>query len=362
MKTNRVLATQKTGFSMMRLGGVLAILMIACAVGLAQTPSPILADGAKWQKVFDGGLAWAEGVVAAKDGTIYLSDVTRTFVIKQNNPGGTIFHYVPATGATTKLMEPSGMSNGLHVDRKGDLIIAQDADTGGRAILRRNLKTGATVVLANNYEGKKFNGPNDLTSDAQGRIYFTDARYAGNEAIEMPNAVYRIDPDGKVSRIASDSMRPNGIEVSPDGKRLYVLAFNLAGPGLPPVNPLGPTDKFGMKNGGVVVYDLDKSGNISNGRVFFQNEEAIGPDGGTMDAEGNLYLALHNGNRTAPKTEILVLSPAGKVLAHLPAPGPGLLTNLCFGRGAESKTLYAAMGAPFGLYRIQTLKKGFYWK
>ncbi len=362
MNAKRISVVRTAGSSVIRLCGVLAILLIACSVALAQAPSPIVAEGAKWQKVFDGGLAWAEGVVAAKDGTIYLSDVTRTFVIKQNNPGGTIFRVVPATGAATKYMEPSGMSNGLHVDRKGDLIIAQDADTGGRAILRRNLKTGTTVVLANSYEGKKFNGPNDLTSDAKGRIYFTDARYAGNEPIEMPNAVYRIDLDGKVTRVASDSMRPNGIEVSPDGKRLYVFAFNLAGPGLPPVNPLGPVDKFGMKNGGVVVYDLDKSGNASNGRGLFQNEEAIGPDGGTLDAEGNLYLALHNGNRTSPKTEIVVLSPAGKVLAHLPAPGPGLLTNLCFGRGSESKTLYAAMGAPFGLYRIQTLKKGFYWK
>ena len=341
---------------------VLALVVMTCSFALAQAKSPVLAEGAKWQKVFDGGLAWAEGVVAAKDGSIYVSDVQRTFVIKKNNPGGTIFRYVPATGATTKYMEPSGMSNGLHVDKRGDLIIVQDADTGGRAVLRRNLATGATKVLADKYEGKHFNGPNDVTSDAKGRIYFTDARYAGNEPIEMPNAVYRIDPDGKVTRIASDSMRPNGIEVSPDGKRLYVLAFNMAGPGLPPVNPLGPTDKFGVTSGCVVAYDLDKNGNVSNGRVFFKNEDGIGPDGGTMDAEGNLYIALHNGNRTSPKTEIVVVSPAGKELTRIAAPGPGLITNLAFGRGAESKTLYAAMVAPFGLYRIQTVKQGFYWK
>ena len=87
----------------------------------------------------------SEGVVAAKDGKIYVSDITRPDEVKQNNPGGTIYRYDPATGATAKYMEPSGMSNGLHVDRNGDLIIAQEAEGGGRAILRRNLTTGATT-------------------------------------------------------------------------------------------------------------------------------------------------------------------------------------------------------------------------
>ena len=121
------------------------------------------------------------------------------------------------------------MANGLHVDKNGDLIIAQDADTGGRAVLRRNLTTGATSVVANAYQGKKFNGPNDVTSDARGRIYFTDARYGGTEPMELPNAVYRVDPDGKITQLSTDIFRPNGIEVSADGKRLYVAAFNLKG-------------------------------------------------------------------------------------------------------------------------------------
>jgi gluconolactonase len=178
----------------------------------------------------------AEGVVAARDGMIYATDITRPEAIKQNNPGGTIYHYNPSTGVTAKFMEPSGMANGLHVDRTGDLIIAQEADGGGRAILRRNLASGATTVLANSYQGKRLTGPNDVTSDARGRIYFTDARYFGDEPIELPNAVYRIDPDGKITQLAIDILRPNGIEVSPDGRRLYVAASNI------PIlarNPLG---------------------------------------------------------------------------------------------------------------------------
>ena len=130
-----------------------------------------------------------------------------------------------------------------------------------------------------------------------------------------------------------------------------------------PTNPNGPaTDKFGITSGGIVAYDLDKAGNISNGRLFFQSEDGIGPDGMAMDSEGNLYVALHNGNRVAPKSDIVVISPAGKVLQHLPTPGVGLTTNLAFGRGAESHTLYLTTGAPFGLFRIQTLKKGHYWQ
>jgi gluconolactonase len=339
---------------------MLVIALLACSISIAETAPRVLAEGAQWQAVSGPGLWWAEGVVAAKDGTIYLSDVTRTFAIKQNNPGGTIYRYTPGAGAMTKYMEPSGMSNGLHVDKNGDLIIAQDADTGGRAVLRRNLATGATTVLANGYQGKKFNGCNDVTSDAQGRIYFTDARYAGTEPMELPNAVYRIDPDGKITQIIAEIFRPNGIEVSPDGRRLYVAAYN--NPHLP-TNPNGPAkDKFGITTGGIVAYDLDRSGNVSNGRVVFVTNNDLGPDGTAMDTNGNLYVALHNGNPPAEKSDIVVISREGKVIAHLPVPPKGLVTNLGFGRGSDRHTLYATTGAPFGLYRITTVRQGFYWK
>ncbi len=99
-------------------------------------------------------------------------------------------------------MEPSGIAIGLHVERNGDLIIAQGAEGGGRAIVRRNLTTGAMTVVADSYQGKRLNGPNDVTSDARGRIYFTDARYFGDEPIELPNALYRADerrPDRALS-------------------------------------------------------------------------------------------------------------------------------------------------------------------
>jgi len=348
---------RRPGILRIAICGLLVVVLGSAA--LAQTSSSILAKDAKWQEVSRAGKVWGEGVVAAKDGMVYLSDVTYSAVIKENNPRGTIYRYNPATKETTKFMEPSGMANGLHVDKKNDLIIAQDADFGGRAIVRRNLSTGAVKVLADRYEGKRFNGPNDLTSDAMGRIYFTDARYRGDEPMEMPHAVYRIDPEGKVVRIGSEVFRPNGIEVSRDGKTLYVIVCNNT---MLPTNPLGPKDKYGIVNGGVIAYSLDKKGNPSDGRVFFRAPDDLGADGATVDAEGNLYLALHNGNPASPKADIVVLNPSGKVIEHLPVPGVGLTTNLAFGRGADKNTLYVTTGAPWRLFRIDTVKQGHYWE
>jgi gluconolactonase len=280
--------------------------------------------------------------------------------MKENNPGGTIYRFDPASGATEKYVEPSGMSNGLHVDRRGDLIIAQGADTGGgRAVLRRNLSSGASTVLANAFEGKRLNSPNDITSDARGRIYFSDARYISNDPMELPNAVYRIDPDGTIARISTDILRPNGLEVSPDGKRLYVGAFNQAG--RLPTNPHGPAqDRFGLPFGGVVAYDLDDKGELSNGRVLYRDDER-GVDGMAMDRDGNLYLALHDGNRQAPKRDLVVLTPEGGILARLPLPGSGLTTNLGFGRGADAYSLYLSIAIPWRLYRIRTVRSGLSW-
>jgi len=285
--------------------------------------------------------------------------MTFSAVIPEGNPRGTIYRYDPKTRLTTKFLEPSGMSNGLHIDKHNDLIIAQDADHGGRSVVRLNLSTKQVQVLASSFEGRKFNGPNDVTSDAQGRIYFTDARYLGQETMEMPNAVYRIDPDGKMTRIISGVLRPNGLEVSPDGKRLYVAACNA--PHLPK-NPNGPAvDQFGIKRSGVVVFDLDPKGEVSNGRALYSDEDGTtAVDGTAMDAEGFLYVALHNGNPPASKSEVLVISPAGKV-EHLPVPGIGLATNLAFGRGADAHSLYLTTGAPWGLYRIMTNRTGLSW-
>jgi gluconolactonase len=320
--------------------GALSGLLLAGAAA-AQQP-PVLSEGAKWEKISSAGKAFAEGVVAAKDGTIYLVDIA---------PPGTVFRYDPKTGETTVVMTPSGSASGLHIDKNGDMLMAQTAP-GVQALSKRNLTTGQVTTLAERYEGKRLIAPNDVTTDDAGRIYFTDARYNQNDEPEMPNAVYRLDPDGKLTRLATDLIRPNGIEVSPDGKRLYVSSA--VGVRLKP-NPHGPAeDKFGITKGGVAVYDLAPDGSISNGRLFYKTEVAMA-DGMAMDTDGNLYVALHDN----PNRLIVAIDPNGQVIQEFPLP-EGLTTQLGFGRGDDAGTLYLTTGGPWGLYRIKTNRKGFY--
>lgn len=343
----------------MKMVSVAGLLCLA-ATGCSMLPAgPVVNQGTQWEEVSRAGKVFGEGVVAAKDGTLYLSDIMPTAAVKEGNTGGTIWRYFPASGKTEKFMEPSGMSNGLHVDKDGDLIITQGADTGGRAVLRRNLASGATTVLAKSYQGKQLNAPNDATSDAQGRIYFTDARYISMDPMFLPNAVYRIDRDGKLTQLAADLFRPNGIEVSPDGKRLYVADNGSRGL---PINPNGPAnDRFGLsEGGGVVAYDLDAAGNIANGRMILRRNE-VSPDGMTMDTEGNLYVAMHNGNPKDPKSEIVVLNPKGEVIESIAPPPGSLTTQLGFGRGADAGSLYMTRALPFALYRIKTNRRGHYF-
>jgi gluconolactonase len=337
-----------------RVGRVVAA-GLACTLLAACTTQPrgVAAPGAQWELVSTAGTSFGEGVVAGPDGSIYVLDAHRNM---KPNPGGTIFRIDPKTGQAVKLLEPNGLALGLHVDRNGDLLIAQGAEPeGGRALVKRDMRSGALTVLVDRYQGKRLVGANDVTTDGAGRIYFTDARYGGEEPMENPNAVYRLDPDGRLSRISTDILRPNGIEVSPDSRRLYVAAANI--PRLKP-NPVGPAvDGFGITMGGVVVYDLDAAGNPSNGRLFYRNDRLI-VDGMGMDADGNLYLALHNGAAPPRTGDVIVLDPTGRQIAHLPPPPGDLPTNLGFGRGEDRHSLYMVTGFGWKLYRMKTVREG----
>jgi gluconolactonase len=323
-----------------------ALTHFAFTPAFAQKPAEsVLAKDAKWEKVSTAGKAFAEGVVAAKDGTIYLVDLA---------PPGTLFRYDPKTGKTETVMSPSNMANGLFIDRKGDLLMGQGLP-GSQMLARRDLKTGEVTKLVDSYNGKKLIAPNDISMDGKGRIYFTDGRFNQNEEPELPNAVYRLDPDGKLTQLTTDIGRPNGIEISPDGKRLYV-ADTIADRLKPnPLNVGG--DKFGITKGGVIVFDLAADGSISKGRVFYKTEVALA-DGMAMDKRGNLYVASHD--RPTKGRQIVAIDPSGKVIQELPLPDEGLTVQLGFGRGADASTLYLSTGDPWGLWKIKTTQQGFY--
>ncbi|HEY5316253.1 MAG TPA: SMP-30/gluconolactonase/LRE family protein, partial [Pirellulales bacterium] len=162
-----------------------------------------------------GGLT--EGPAAAPDGSIYFSD------IPEGADRGMILRWDPGSRQTTDFTGDSHKSNGLAFDPQGNLVACEGADGGGRGIARWNVRTKLRTVLADRYQGKRFNAPNDLCIDHLGRIYFTDPKYLGAEPRELEHrAVYRLDAGGTVVELTHDVSKPNGIALSPDERVVYV--------------------------------------------------------------------------------------------------------------------------------------------
>ena len=323
----------------------LAFFAIAC-FGAAQLAAQMFAPGAKLEKLYTGGHL-TEGAAVAPDGTVYFSDIT--FTKETNMQAGNILRFDPRTGKTAVYRSPSGMSNGIKFDARGQMIVAEGADFGGRRITRTDLATGKSAIVAALFEGKPFNSPNDVAIDLQGRIYFSDPRYLGHEPIEQPvMAVYRIDPNGKVSRIITDANKPNGVAISPDQKTLYVVTNDDGLLGFDQLPKGVPSRKGRME---LVAYNLKPDGSATFRKMLVNYSPEDGPDGLTCDAEGNIYAAVRNEKRFG----ISVYSPEGKELSYLATPERP--TNVGFGRGAEATTLYITAGG--SLYRIKTVKPGY---
>ncbi len=314
----------------------------------------VLPEGAKLMQVFDEGCVLTEGVAAGHDGFMYFSDITFTASCKDETgkylQAGNIFKYDPETGETTVFRSPSGMSNGLKFDADGNMIAALGADFGGRMLVKTDMATGRSYILSGLYDGKPYNSLNDVTIDEQGRIYFSDPRYAGHEPLFQPGyAVYRLDPDGTVERIITDGGKTNGVLVSPDQQTLYVVS-----------NDDGWFDGQRLKQGETTAqgrhvlqaYELAEDGTVGNRRVLVDYHPYSGPDGIIADVEGNIYAAVRSENRPG----IAVYNPEGKELAFIPT-GEELPTNLGFGRGEESNVLYVTSGA--SLYKIPMVKDGY---
>jgi gluconolactonase len=237
-------------------------------------------------------------------------------------------------------------------------------DANGRLMacepkLRRITRTeldGKITVLTERFQGQRYNEPNDLAVDSQGRIYFSDPCYGPRDHLEIRDekgrtveGVYRIDPDGKVSRvIGRDVERANGVLVSADDRYLYVADNNN--------NNVGGARKL-------LRFDLKKDGTVDleSKKLIYDWGQGRGPDGVKQDEEGRLYVAAGLNQPNLPhepdrdkKGGIYVLSPAGKLLAFLPVPRDEV-TNCAFG-GENRKTLYITAGGT--LYSIRTTTPG----
>ncbi|MEO0733692.1 MAG: SMP-30/gluconolactonase/LRE family protein [Bacteroidota bacterium] len=173
------------------------------------------------------GLDWSEGPLALPDGRVICSDVPRNHIRYWADGASGI--YLERSGAAPDDYSSESGSNGLHLDKAGRLLLCQH---GSRSVVRMDAPltepAGKFTVLADNYQGKRFNSPNDLVVAQDGSILFTDPIYGlpGGENSELREldycGIYRIVPDGEVQLLTKEYERPNGIGLSPDEKTLYV--------------------------------------------------------------------------------------------------------------------------------------------
>lgn len=292
------------------------------------------------EKVFDKAF-FTEGPAPSFDGKVYFSDIT--FTSERPNECGNIFVYNPLNGKSEIYRSPSNMSNGMLVDNSSNLIICEGADTGGRRITKTNLKTGESTIVASSYNGKPFNSPNDLTIDANGNIYFTDPRYSGDEILEQPvMGVYKIDSTGSVKLVIDNISMPNGIALSPNDEYLYVSCNDETITG----------NKYDSLNAGMFIsrYKRNIEGDFIFDKIFTEFFGGYGPDGMTVDSEGNLYAAVRNENDPA----VWVFNSEGETIDWIRL--PEVPSNVCFGKGNYKNTLYITAGN--SLYKINVETSG----
>jgi gluconolactonase len=278
-------------------------------------------------------VCFLEGPAADAAGNVFFSDIAGNRILKMT-----------PEGKVSVWRADSGRTNGNTFDAQGRLISCEGGEQGigRRRIVRTDMKSGEITVLTDNYEGKRYNSPNDVCVDSKGRIWFTDPRYGPDRSdLEMHvEGVYRIDPDGKVTRVLDqkDVEKPNGIVATPDAKTLYVIDSN---------------PKVGG-NRKIWAFDIAADGKLSQRRQVYDFGKGRGGDGMRLDVKGNLWVAAgittprSTGETTDVPPGVYVITPQGKLLGRVPIP-EDLITNVAFG-GPELKTLYVTAGKT--LYKV----------
>jgi gluconolactonase len=252
------------------------------------------------------GFPGAEGPVWSRDGYLLFSDFANSI----------IHRYDPGKGVSVFRKDTSG-GNGNTFDRQGRLYTCEYRS---RQITRLS-KDGRLEVVADKWEGKQLNAPNDIVIRRDGHLYFTDPLFTPLEKRDLDfYGVYHISPDGKMEIVAKPKGRPNGIALSPDGTILYVAN----------------TDERNVR-----AYDVHKDGKTSNERVLIPML-ASGPDGMRVDAKGNLFITGRG---------ISVYSAKGEQLGRIEVPEKS--RNCAFG-DADFKTLYITGQKSLFRVRLET--------
>ena len=322
---------------LLKLGGIATASLLLSPKSFASwTPSPRYPDprivalddsfrgymlsSAKVEQIATG-CRWAEGPVWFGDSRVLLwSDI----------PNNAIMRWDEITGETSVFRQPSNFANGHARDRQGRLISCEH-DT--RRITRTEYD-GTITVLADGFEGKPFNSPNDIVVKSDGTIWFTDPPfgiagfYEGHQAKpELPQNVYRLDPETrKLSVVVGDVKGPNGICFSPDEKILYIVESRAA------------------PNRLILAWDLVDN-ELKNRRVHIDCGDGTA-DGIACDVDGNLWCGWGMG--TEELDGVRVFNTAGKAIGmiHLPE----RCANLCFGGRASNRLFMASSTSVYALY------------
>jgi gluconolactonase len=286
-------------------------------VSASSLPAAELSDlvGGKAELVVSG-CKFTEGPAWHPEGFLLFTDIPNTRIVRVN-----------PDGSHSDWMTSSGGANGLMCDQAGNVYAAQ-GDAQRVARLRSNAAGQGEVVqvLAENFDGKPFNKPNDLAIDLDGGLYFTDPNYRQQPPSQPVQGVYYVNKDGKVTRVVADLPRPNGVLVSPDGKTLYVA---------------------NIEQRKIMAYPIVSAGTLSEPKVLFTGDETLdgnGPDGMSLDEQGNIY---------ATYKQVVVVSKDGGWVGRIEvAEKPA---NCAFG-GPENNRLYVT--ARTSLYVVPMKVRG----
>ena len=288
-----------------------ALLLLAAPVAATELKDLLGKDGEAVKLA--GDFKFTEGPAYGPKGFLLFSDIPNERIVRYDNDG-----------AVSDFMKPSGKANGLVFDAAGNLYACQG---GARRIVKISAVDGKVEVLADKYDGKRLNSPNDLALDGAGGLYFTDPRYGDESDVELTvQGVYYIDAAGALTRVIDSLARPNGVLVTADGKTLYVAE---------------PNKRELWK------YSITAPGKLSAGELLFTGEDKLdggGPDGMALDADGRLYLTY---------ASIVVLEPTGELIGRISIPERP--ANCTFG-APDGKTLFIT--ARTGLYSVDMAVAG----
>jgi gluconolactonase len=272
------------------------------------------------------GLRWAEGPVWFGDGRyLLLSDI----------PNNRILRWDEASGATSVFRSPADNANGHTRDRQGRLVSCEH-------LTRRITRTeydGRITVLADRFDGKRLNSPNDIVCARDGAIWFTDPTFGigghweGEPATpELPHTVYRLPPDGPLQRVIDDLKGPNGLAFSPDESELYIV------------------ESRAEPHRRLWAYRVGTHGALSNKRLVIDAADGGALDGIAIDAEGHIWCGWGSNGRvpSEPLDGVRVFDGAGKALGHIHL--PERCANLCFGGAKRNRLFMAASHSLYALY------------